>query len=65
MTNILRDLILGLVTVCCNFDPLGFRESDSEHDGYCLEFLGLEIQQVFKRNYRFTKGGDQRNFLAD
>lgn len=55
--------MLGLVAVCSNFDPLGFRESDSEY-GYCLEFLGLETQQVFKRNYRFTKGGDKRNFLA-
>lgn len=42
MTNILNDLILGLVAVCCNFDLLVFRESDSECDGYCLEFLGLE-----------------------
>lgn len=63
MTNILHDLMLGLVAVCSNFDPLSFRESDSEY-GYCLEFLGLETQQVFKRNYRFTKGGDKRNFLA-
>lgn len=48
MTNSLRGLILGLVAVCSDFDPLGFREPDSECGGYCLEFLGLETAGVPK-----------------
>lgn len=65
----LHKLLVGLVVVRCGFGHLHFSDSDNGCDSYCLEFsggyLGLETQQVLRRNYRVTKGGDQRKFSAD
>lgn len=57
------------MAVCCGFGPPDFRDSDSGCDGYCLEFsggyLGLETQQLLRRNDKVTKGGDQSKLSAD
>ena len=69
VTSTLCNLIVGLVAVCCSFGPPDFRDSDSGCDSYCLEFSGgyldVETQQVLRRNYRVTEGGDQRKLPVD
>lgn len=69
VTNTFHKLIVRLASMCCSFGSPDFRDSDSGCNSYCLEFsgeyIGLETQQVLRRNYRVPKAGDQRKLSAD